>query len=197
MKGLILALMIALAAVSPGVMNTGHYVAQTVVAAQQSEQSKLDQQLHEMYEGAWERAARYTDLKPGEMPKFPEEKVHWLMRRELQSIDQDMQIGPWHTDIYKDGTARVLAWYKAERGVKIENGVSVPINPRIEMLVTEAEIMNNRYAVEGVLVHEMIHYIHHMRVMNLKGWETIWPGDGHNYMAFLKYVKGYDFPANR
>ena len=92
---------------------------------------------------------------------------------------------------------RVFAWYKTDAGLRVENGVSLPVNARIEMQVTLAEILQYEHHVEGILAHEMIHYIHHMRVMNTKGWMTIWPGDGHNYMAYLKYVKGYDLPANK
>lgn len=197
MKALVLALIVALAAVAPGALNTAVSVAQSTTPIVQLQESDLDRHLHEMYENAWERATIYTELQDGEMPKFPEETVHWLMKEDTWSIDQNMKIGLWHTDIYKTGTARVYAWYKADSGVRVEEGVSLPVNGRIEMLVTIDEIYDRQHSVEGILAHEMIHYIHHMRLMNQKGWATIWPGDGHNYMAYLKFVKGYDLPANR
>jgi len=184
---------------------SGSVVPNSPVAAQEQRQqhsislqgTALDARLHRIYEGAWLRASEYTDLQPNEMPKFPEETVFWTMKTETWPVDHDINDYYWTSDMFTTGTARVLAWYKTDRGLRIENGVSLPVNARIEMQVTLNEILTHEHAVEGILVHEMIHYIHHMRVMNTKGWMTMWPGDGHNYMAFLKYVKGYDLPANK
>jgi len=157
----------------------------------------IDGLLHQVYEGAWERAMEYADVQPNEMPKFPEEAVHWMMKANTVKIDHDVTGGWWITDMFSESIGRTYAWYKADFGLKVVDGISVPINARIEMLITQDEIMKNTHEVEGILAHEMIHYIHHMRIMNLKGWITMWPGDGHNYLAYLRFVKGYDVPANR
>lgn len=157
----------------------------------------LNATLHRLYEQAWIRATRYAEVLPGEMPKFPEETVYWTMKVEAWEVDHDMNGPIWYTDLFEVGKSRILAWYKTEPGLTIENGLAIPLNARIEMQVTKAEIQYNAYDVEGILVHEMLHYIQHMRIMNLKGWMTIWPGDGHNYMAYLKYVKGYDVPIGK
>ena len=174
------------------------------IIAQQEQQysitlqgTALDERLHRIYEGAWARASEYTDLQPNEMPMFPEETVYWTMKPETWPIDNDIDNEYWTTDIFVTGTARVYAWYKTDSGIRIENGISLPVKARIEMQMTLPEILQHEHIVEGILAHEMIHYIHHMRIMNTKGWMTIWPGDGHNYMAYLKYVKGYDLPANK
>lgn len=153
--------------------------------------------LHRIYEQAWQRASTYTELLPDEMPKFPEKTVHWTMKIETWEVDQDRNGPIWYTDLFVTSNSRILAWYKTDSGVKIEHGIALPVNARIEMQVTRKEIKEHTYTVENILVHEFIHYIHHMRAMNLKGWITIWPGDGHNYMNYLKYVKGHDVQVNK
>lgn len=153
--------------------------------------------LHRIYEQAWARATRYAEVLPNEMPKFLEEDVHWTMKVESYTIDYDMNGPIWYTDLFETGTSRVLAWYKTDPRARIENGIALPVNARIEMQVTRKEIREHPDAIEGILVHELIHYIHHIRIMNTKGWMTMWPGDGHNYMAYLKYVKGYDVPIGK
>jgi hypothetical protein len=184
---------------------SGSTLPKSTVAVDEQEQqhsitlqgTALDAKLHEVYEGAWLRASKYTSLQDNEMPKFPEETVYWTMSKETWPVDHDIDTIYWTTDMFETGITRVFAWYKTDGGLRVEHGVSLPINARIEMQVMPAEILQYEHYVEGILVHEMIHYIHHMRVMNQKGWVTIWPGDGHNYMAYLKYVKGYDLPANK
>lgn len=191
---------IALATVAPGPIGNAQIAlpsAQQTISIDSDDSDTLNATLHDIYEGAWARATEYTELQPGEMPKFPEETVYWLMRAKTMSVDYDIQYLGWDVDLFSTGTARTYALYKADAGLRIEHGVSLPVNARIEMLVTLPELLEHRHVVEGILAHEMIHYIHHMRLMNQKGWATIWPGDGHNYMAYLKYRKGYDLPTNR
>jgi len=193
MKTLILALVIALAAVAPGALSPETVVAQSVTPIVQAQESALDLDLHEIYVGAVARAIEIADAKPEEI--LAEKYVHWMMPIEKREMDFDCHLAPWSTDIFRTGTSRVMAWYKST-GYTMVDGIAQPRDSRIEMLITAEEIERNRHYVEGVLTHELLHYTHHYRAMNEKGWVQMWP-DSHGWMAFLSYVENHDLPANK
>jgi len=146
--------------------------------------------LRAIHSKAWDRACEYTDFKKDEMPRFPYNAVHWPLTVETTPVDQDLHSGVWNTKLFRLGTARTYAWYQTDGYRLSDKSGLMPIGAHIRMNLTLEEIMQNRKITEDILCHEMIHYIHHYRVMNRKGWSRIWPGDGHNYMHYLKYIKG-------
>lgn len=156
-------------------------------AVQQLNDEQFHNYLRGIYSEAWKKACEYTEMEKGEMPHFPYNSVHWLLTKDVSPLpDQDFSLGVWETDFFTQGHMRVFAWYKSERPhMDRKTGMMMPTSAHIEILLTQDEMLQHRDFAVGVLVHEMIHYIHHIRCMNEKGFYEIWP-DGHSWMKWMK-----------